>query len=124
MSLLQNTRGKELKIRDVEATPMISGQVLASVSDLSEDKVENPFYVDDSKLPYKCLVGCLLYVMTCTRTDIYFATTVISRFMIKHLYVHWLACLHFVRYLKGATDVGICFAGALYGWVFRLRLSV
>ena len=72
------------------------------------------------------LVVCLLYVMTCTRPDISFPTTVISRLTTKLLYVHWLACLYLVRYLKSTVDIGICFyrAGALHGWVFRLRLGV
>ena len=46
---------------------MIPGQVLSSQSDLAEDKVGDPRYLDASKLPYMRLVGCLLYVMTCTR---------------------------------------------------------
>jgi hypothetical protein len=107
--LLQSDRGKEMKVRDVETTPMVPGLVLSSASDLPEDKIGDPLHVDVSKLPYMRLVGCLLYVMTCTRPDISFATTVISRFMTKPLYIHWLACLHLVRYLKGTTNVGICF---------------
>ena len=88
---------------------MVPGQVLSSQSDLAEDKVGDPRHVDASKLPYMRLVGCLLYVMTCTRPDISFSTTVVLRFMTKPLYVHWLACLYLVRYLKGTTNVGICF---------------
>jgi len=107
--LLQSDRGKEMKVRDVETTPMVPGLVLSSASDLPEDKIGDPLHVDVSKLPYMRLVGYLLYVMTCTRPDISFATTVISRFMTKPLYIHWLACLHLVRYLKGTTNVGICF---------------
>ena len=43
---------------------MIPGQVLFFKSDLAEDKVGDPRYVDASKLPYVRLVGCLLYVKT------------------------------------------------------------
>jgi hypothetical protein len=76
---------------------------------LAENMVGDPRYVNASKLPYMRLVGFLLYVMTCTIPDIFFPTTVISRFMTKPLYVHWLACLYLVRYLKGTVDVDICF---------------
>ena len=93
----------------METTPIIPGQVPYSKTDLAEDKVGDPRYVDASKLPYMRLVGCLLCVMTCTRPDNSFPTTVISRFMTKPLHVHWLACLYLVRYLKGTVDVGICF---------------
>ena len=58
------------KVRDVEITPIIPGQVPSSKSDLAKDKVGDPRYVDASKLPYMRLVVCLLYVMTCTRPDI------------------------------------------------------
>jgi hypothetical protein len=104
---------------------MIPGQVLSFLSDLAEDKVGDPHYVDTSKLPFMRLVGCLLYVMTCTRPDISLPTTVISRFTTKRWYVHWLVCLYLVRYLKDTVDTGICFyrAGALHGRVFILRLG-
>ena len=72
---------------------MIPGQVLSSTSDLSEDQLGNEMYVDVSKLPYMRLVGCLLYLMACTRSDISFATTAVSRYMSKPLYVHWLAII-------------------------------
>ena len=108
-ALINSPLGKELKFKDIETTPMVPGQVLSSQSDLAEDKVGDPRHVVASKLPYMRLVGCLLYVMTCTRPDISFPTTVVSRFMTKPLYVHWLACLYLVRYLKGTINVGICF---------------
>ena len=99
----------ELKVRDVEITPITPGQVPSSKSDSAKDKVGDLRYVNANKLPYMLLVVCLLYVMTCTRPDISFPTTVIFRFMTKPLYVHWLACLYLVRYLKGTVDIDICF---------------
>ena len=106
-ALINSSLGKKLKVRVVETTPMIPAQALSSMSDLAKDKIGNPRYVYASKLPHMRLVGCLLYAMTCTRPDISFPTTVIFRFMTKPLYVHWLACLYLVRYLKGTADVCI-----------------
>jgi Reverse transcriptase (RNA-dependent DNA polymerase) len=57
-ALINSPLGKELKVRDVETTPMIPGQVLFSKSDLAEDKVGDPRYVDASKLLHMRLVGC------------------------------------------------------------------
>ena len=79
--------------------------------------------MDANKLPYKRLVVCLLYVMTCTRPDISFPTTVISRFMTKPLYVHGHACLYVVRYLTGTVDVGICFYRDNWLEHFMVRFS-
>ena len=108
--LVNSARGKSLGLKHIEALPMTPGLVLGSTSSLPEDEVGSPEYVDVSKLPYMRLVGCVLYLMTCTRPDISLATTSVSRFMQKPLYVHWLACLHLVRYLKGTTDYGISFS--------------
>ena len=47
----------------------------------------------DVKLPYRQLVGCLLYVSICTRPDILYAINYLSRFMNSY------SDLHF-RYLK------------------------
>jgi Reverse transcriptase (RNA-dependent DNA polymerase) len=50
-ALINSPLGKVLKVRDVESTPMIPGQVLYSQSDLAENKVGDPRYLDASKLP-------------------------------------------------------------------------
>ena len=81
-ALINSPLGKELKVRDVDTTAIIPGQVPSSKSDLAKDKVGDPRYVDANKLPYMRLVVCLLYVMTCTRPDISFPTAVISRFVL------------------------------------------
>ena len=103
--LLQSDRGKEMKVRDVETTPMVPGLVLSSASDLPEDKIGDPLHVDVSKLPYMRLVGCLLYVMTCTRPVISGAIAATSCVMTKPLYLDWLACVHVFKYLYVRTDM-------------------
>ena len=88
-----------LLLRDVETTSMVPGLILLSVLDLSEDKTGNPLYLDTCKLFYTSLVVCLLYVMTCTRPGISYATVVIYCVMTMPLHVNWLACLHVFQIL-------------------------
>ena len=54
--LINSPLGKKLKVRDVDTTAIIAGQVPSSKSELAEDKVGDPRYVDASKLPYMRLV--------------------------------------------------------------------
>ncbi|CAI7927569.1 unnamed protein product [Closterium sp. NIES-54] len=56
--------------------------------------------------PYAGLVGCLIYLMTCTRSDLAFPLSVLSRFVAarRHRPVHWIALVRVAKYL--ATTLG------------------
>ncbi|KAL0345429.1 UNVERIFIED_CONTAM: Retrovirus-related Pol polyprotein from transposon RE1 [Sesamum radiatum] len=56
--------------------------------------------------PYRCLVGCLLY-LSFTRPNIYFAAQQLSQFMHKPCSTHMNVALHLVRYLKGRPNLGL-----------------
>lgn len=60
-----------------------------------------------SKKPYRSLVGCLMYVAQCTRPDVAYAVTHLSRFMENPGQEHWLAAIKILRYLKTTSDYGI-----------------
>lgn len=62
----------------------------------------------DDKFPFKELVGCLLYLVTCTRPDIAHAVSVASRTS-EPTELHWTALKRILRYLKGTTNMGITF---------------
>jgi hypothetical protein len=61
------------------------------------------------KVPYRAIVGSLLYVATWGRPDIAFAVTQLARFQTAPAIKHWNAAKHVLRYLLGTKDVGLCY---------------
>jgi len=70
----------------------------------SEDEVEHM-----SKIPYASAVGSIMYAMVCTRPDIAQSVSVVSRYMSSPGKRHWEAVKWILRYLKGASGVGLTF---------------
>ena len=62
-----------------------------------------------SKVPYANAVGCLMYLMVCTRPDISHAVSVVSRYMANLGKEHWNVVKWIFRYLIGTRDFGILF---------------
>lgn len=58
-------------------------------------------------LPYRELVGALMYVATCTRPDISFAVSYLSQFGTCYDSTHWTAAKRVLRYLKGSLKLGL-----------------
>ena len=63
------------------------------------------------KLPYRSLVGCLIYLSIGTRPDISYAVQQLSQFLDSYTYAHWNAALRVVRYLKGTRDLRLTLGG-------------
>uniref|UniRef100_A0AAV1VJJ4 Integrase catalytic domain-containing protein n=1 Tax=Peronospora matthiolae TaxID=2874970 RepID=A0AAV1VJJ4_9STRA len=61
--------------------------------------------------PYRSLIGCLLYITTCTRPDISFVVTQLSRFLENPGAQHWNAAIRVLRYLKTTRQHGIIYKG-------------
>jgi hypothetical protein len=61
--------------------------------------------------PYRSLIGCLLYITTCTRPDIAFVVTQLSRFLENPGQQHWNAAVRVLRYLKSTRQHGIIYQG-------------
>jgi hypothetical protein len=58
--------------------------------------------INDAKnLPYKELVGKLMYLATCTRPDIAYTVRELAQFMSNYGAAHWAAAKHLLRYLQG-----------------------
>lgn len=55
-------------------------------------------------VPYHQLVGALLYLVQCTRPDIAFAVTNVSRYNSNYGKAHWIAAKRILRYLKGTSS--------------------
>jgi transposase InsO family protein len=60
-------------------------------------------------VPYRQLIGSLLYAATCTRPDIAFAVSYLSRYLSAPRSCHWTAAKHILRYLRGTTTFGITY---------------
>ena len=57
-----------------------------------------------TKLPYRSLVGCLLYLSIGTRPDITYAVQQLSQFLDCYTYAHWNTALWVVQYLLGTRN--------------------
>ena len=82
-------------------TPMNANQKLYKGSRLEEEEEEV------EGLPYRRLVGSLMYAMTGTRPDIAYAQGVLAQNMQSPRMSHWQAALRVLRYLQATKDVTI-----------------
>lgn len=64
-----------------------------------------------SKVPYASAIGSLMYAMLCTRPDICFAVGLVSRYQSNPGLAHWQAVKRILRYLRGTSDLVLCFQG-------------
>ncbi|OAE18605.1 hypothetical protein AXG93_1923s1620 [Marchantia polymorpha subsp. ruderalis] len=62
-----------------------------------------------AKVPYTSAIGSLMYAMVNTRPDIAHAVGVVSRFASNPGKHHWKAVKWIMRYLRGTTDLSLCF---------------
>ncbi|CAI7861809.1 unnamed protein product, partial [Closterium sp. NIES-53] len=63
--------------------------------------------------PYPELVGCLMYLMTCTRLDLAYPLSLLARYVApgRHRKVHWDAAKRVLRYLCSTTGMGLVLGG-------------
>ncbi|GJZ30276.1 hypothetical protein Tco_0575323 [Tanacetum coccineum] len=57
-----------------------------------------------SQLEYSRMIGCLMYVMACTRHDIAFVVGKLSRYTSNPRTQHWQAIQRVLKYLKKTID--------------------
>lgn len=58
-------------------------------------------------IPYRELIGSLMYVATITRPDIMYATSELSKFVSNFGHAHYNAAKRVVKYLKATINLGI-----------------
>ncbi|CAI7783248.1 unnamed protein product [Closterium sp. NIES-54] len=63
--------------------------------------------------PYPELVGCLMYLMTCTRPDLAYPLSLLARYVGpgRHRKVHWDAAKRVLRYLCSTSGMGLVLGG-------------
>ncbi|KAG8499930.1 hypothetical protein CXB51_006489 [Gossypium anomalum] len=87
------------------STPLAAHFRLSSALSLqSDDEIE---YM--SHVPYSSAVGSLMYAMVCSRPDLLYAVSAVSRYMANLGKEHWKAVQWILRYLRGTTDVCLQF---------------
>nr|GEU73717.1 retrovirus-related Pol polyprotein from transposon TNT 1-94 [Tanacetum cinerariifolium] len=62
-----------------------------------------------SKVPYANAVGSLMYLMVCTRPDIAYAVSVVSRYLANPGKNHWEIVKWILKYLWGTANVGLVY---------------
>ncbi|CAI7799473.1 unnamed protein product [Closterium sp. NIES-54] len=63
--------------------------------------------------PYPELVGCLMYLMTCTRPDLAYPLNLLAHYLApgRHQKVHWDAAKRVLRYLCTTSGMGLVLGG-------------
>lgn len=65
-------------------------------------------------ISYRMLVGCLLWVVNWTRSDISFVVLTVFQFFVNFGQVYWVAVKRVLRYFKGILSLGIKYDSRLY----------
>ncbi|CAI7798209.1 unnamed protein product [Closterium sp. NIES-53] len=87
-----------------QSTPLPTGHSLSAPP--SDESVE-------PSGPYQELVGCLMYLMTCTRPDLAYPLSLPARYVApgRHRKVHWDAAKRVLRYLCSTSGMGLVLGG-------------
>ena len=85
-------------------TPLPAG---CKLSTIDCPQVGSQEWTDMQLLPYRRLIGSLMYLSGTTRPDLAFAMSQLSRFNNNPGKAHWNAALHVLKYLKGTKTVGL-----------------
>ncbi|CAI5987003.1 unnamed protein product [Closterium sp. NIES-65] len=87
-----------------QATPLPTRHSLSALP--SDESVE-------SSGPYRELVGCLMYLMTCTRPDLAYPLSILARYVAsgRHRPEHMAAAKRVLRYLCSTSGMGLVLGG-------------
>ncbi|CAI7771298.1 unnamed protein product [Closterium sp. NIES-53] len=87
-----------------QATPLPTRHSLSALP--SDESVE-------SSGPYPELVGCLMYLMTCTRPDLAYPLSILTRYVApgRHRPEHMAAAKRVLRYLCSTSGMGLVLGG-------------
>ena len=68
---------------------------------------------DDSPIeaPYREIIGCLIYLVTCTPPEISFAVSKLSQYLQNPKQFHLIAAKRILRYLFGTRTHDVCYNG-------------
>ncbi|CAI7822862.1 unnamed protein product [Closterium sp. NIES-54] len=91
---------------------------------LTAPPLDEPF---ESSGPYLELVGCLMYLMTCTHPDLAYPLSVLARFVAlgRHQTSYWYAAKRVAKYVASTSGMGLVLGGMAASYTYMsLRLVV
>ncbi|KAI3723297.1 hypothetical protein L2E82_34775 [Cichorium intybus] len=65
-----------------------------------------------SRVPYASAVGSIMYAMTCTRPDVAFALSMVSRYQGNPGRAHWIAVKNILKYLRRTKNMVLVLGGS------------
>ncbi|CAH1448978.1 unnamed protein product [Lactuca virosa] len=65
-----------------------------------------------SRVPYASAVGSIMYAMTCTRPDVSFALSIVSRYQGNPGKAHWIAVKNILKYLRRTKEWFLVLGGS------------
>lgn len=69
----------------------------------------------NNNLPYRELIGYLMYIMLGSRPDLCYAITYFSKFQNCYSDIHWKHLKNVLRYLKGTENLGLRYNKTIHG---------
>lgn len=83
------------------STPIPGGIKVIKASEYEKKKMQ------ERGLPYRSVVGSLMYISMGTRPDITYSVGVLSQHLESPSIEHWNLAMHVIRYLNGTKNLGI-----------------
>ena len=95
-----------------KAHPLSSPMIVRSL-DMKNDQFhpcENGEELFSPEVPYLSVIGALMYLANCTRSDIVFSSNLLARYSSAPTQIHWNGIKHILRYLQGTTYMGLFYS--------------
>ena len=64
-----------------------------------------------NKIPYASAIGSIMYAMLCTRPDVSYALSAMSRYQSDPGDAHWVAVKNILKYLRRTKDSFLIYGG-------------
>ena len=87
----------------------IAQQFKKSVDQMTNSDADKEYM---SHFPYANAVNSIMYAMICTRPDLAYAVSMVSRFISNPGKEHWQELKQILRYIKGTTKKDLVYSGA------------
>lgn len=107
--IVMNQRGY---INDIlDRFGMLDSRTISTPLELGTKLRKNEKWCEEEahRVPYRELVGALMYLAVCTRPDIAYVVSNLSQYNSCYDESHWIAAKRVLKYLKGTANVGLHF---------------